>query len=59
VRRGFRSIKDSPLHVGPALKLGAPGRIRVHAMPITPYLNGVRFDPQARRVLGVALGESP
>jgi hypothetical protein len=24
-------------------------------MPITPYLNGVRFDPETRRVLGVAL----
>ena len=24
-------------------------------MPITPYLNGVRFDPEARRVMGVAL----
>jgi hypothetical protein len=24
-------------------------------MPITPYLNGVRFDPETRRILGVAL----
>ena len=24
-------------------------------MPITPYLNGVRFDPETKRVLGVAL----
>jgi hypothetical protein len=23
-------------------------------MPITPYLNGARFDPEDRRVLGVA-----
>jgi hypothetical protein len=23
-------------------------------MPITPYLNGVRFDPETKRVLGVA-----
>ena len=24
-------------------------------MPITPFLNGERFDPETRRVLGVAL----
>ena len=24
-------------------------------MPITPFLNGVRFDPETRRILGVAL----
>ncbi len=24
-------------------------------MPITPFLNGVRFDPETKRVLGVAL----
>jgi hypothetical protein len=24
-------------------------------VPITPFLNGVRFDPETRRVLGVAL----
>ena len=24
-------------------------------MPITPYLNGERFDPETRRVLGIAL----
>jgi hypothetical protein len=24
-------------------------------MPITSYLNGVRFDPETKRVLGVAL----
>jgi hypothetical protein len=23
-------------------------------MPITPYLNGLRFDPETRRVMGVA-----
>jgi hypothetical protein len=23
-------------------------------MPITPYLNGVRFDPETKRVVGVA-----
>ena len=23
-------------------------------MPITPYLNGERFDPESKRVLGVA-----
>jgi hypothetical protein len=25
------------------------------AMPITPYLYGARFDPETKRVLGVAL----
>ena len=25
-------------------------------MPITPYLNGERFDPEIMRVLGVAFG---
>jgi hypothetical protein len=24
-------------------------------MPITPFLNGERFDPETRRVLGIAL----
>jgi hypothetical protein len=24
-------------------------------VPITPFLNGVRFDPETRRVLGIAL----
>ena len=24
-------------------------------MPITPFLNGERFDPETRRILGVAL----
>jgi hypothetical protein len=38
---------DSPRHYRqPAI---------VAAMPITPYLNGVRFDPETRRALGVAL----
>jgi hypothetical protein len=27
----------------------------VKAMPITPFLNGVRFDPETKRVLGIAL----
>jgi hypothetical protein len=26
----------------------------VNAMPITPYLNGARFDPDTKRVLGIA-----
>jgi hypothetical protein len=28
--------------------------VRPAAMPITPYLNGERFDPETKRVLGVA-----
>jgi hypothetical protein len=26
-------------------------------MPITPYLNGERFEPETERVLGVAFGQ--
>jgi hypothetical protein len=27
----------------------------VAVMPITPFLNGVKFDPDTRRIMGVAL----
>jgi len=32
-----------------------PPVTRERAMPITPFLNGEQFDPETRRVLGVAL----
>jgi hypothetical protein len=35
--------------------IALPPVIREHAMPITPFLNGERFDPESARVLSVAL----
>jgi hypothetical protein len=29
--------------------------VEERAMPITPFLNGEQFDPETRRILGVAL----